>query len=56
VNLAKFDAFVLLAPGKEVFLTAVIHGSSISWQRVNMFGEYEFSEKKLQDGVGIRPP
>jgi hypothetical protein len=34
----------------------VAHGSAISWQRINLLDEYDFSEEKLQDGIGIRPP
>jgi Tn3 transposase DDE domain len=40
----------------QVFLDAVAHGSVISWQHINLLGEYDFSDKKLQDNVGIRPP
>jgi len=32
------------------------HGSVISWQHINLLGEYDFSDEKLQDNVGIRPP
>jgi TnpA family transposase len=41
---------------RETFLDAVAHGSAISWQHVNLLGEYDFSEEKLQDSVGIKPP
>ena len=27
-----------------------------SWQHVNLLGEYDFSEERLQDTVGIKPP
>jgi hypothetical protein len=39
----------------EMFLEAVAHGSVISWQHINLLGEYDFSDEKLQDNVGIRP-
>jgi hypothetical protein len=39
-----------------VFLDAVAHGSVISWQHINLLGEYDFSDEKLRDSVGIRPP
>jgi hypothetical protein len=29
-----------------VFLDAVTHGSVISWQHINLLGEYDFSERK----------
>ena len=32
------------------------HGSVISWQHINLLGEYDFSDEKLRDYVGIRPP
>jgi hypothetical protein len=41
---------------REAFLDAVAHGSAISWQHINLLGEYDFSEEKLQDTVGIKPP
>ena len=44
------------AATRQVFLDAVAHGSVISWQHINLPGEYDFSVEKLQDNVGIRPP
>jgi hypothetical protein len=38
---------------REAFLKALIHGSAASWQHVNLLGEYDFSEERLQDTVGI---
>lgn len=35
---------------------ALVSGSAISWLHINLLGEYDFSEDKLQDTVGIRPP
>ena len=32
------------------------HGSAAAWEHLNMLGEYDFSEHKLQDSVGIKPP
>jgi hypothetical protein len=26
-----------------------------SWQHINLLGEYDFSDEKLQDSVGIKP-
>jgi hypothetical protein len=46
----------LKAPAsRQVFLDAVAHGSVISWQHINLLGEYDVSDEKLQDNVGIRP-
>jgi hypothetical protein len=44
------------AASRQVFLDAVAHRSVISWQHINLLGEYDFSDEKLQDNVGIRPP
>ena len=41
---------------RESFLEAVANGSAISWHHINLLGEYDFSEEKLQDTVGIKPP
>ena len=44
------------AASRQVFLDAVAHGSVISWQHINLPGEYDFSDEKLRDSVGIRTP
>ena len=41
---------------REAFLEAVASGSAVSWQHINLLGEYDFSDEKLQDTVGIKPP
>jgi len=41
---------------REAILNALTHGSAASWQHVNLLGEYDFSEERLQDTVGIKPP
>ena len=41
------------AASRQVFLDAVAHGSVISWQHINLLGEYDFSDEKLRDSVGI---
>jgi hypothetical protein len=41
---------------REAILNALTHGSAVSWQHVNLLGEYDFSEERLQDTVGIKPP
>jgi hypothetical protein len=32
------------------------HGSAAAWGHLNLIGEYDFSEDKLQDSVGIKLP
>ena len=34
-------------------LTAVKEGSIVTWQHINFHGEYDFSEEKLRDSVGL---
>jgi TnpA family transposase len=41
---------------REELLQAMAHGSAAAWEHLNMLGEYDFSEHKLQDSVGIKPP
>jgi hypothetical protein len=41
---------------RDAFLKALTRGSAVSWQHVNLLGEYDFSEERLQDTVGIKPP
>src|SRR5258707_8152193 len=35
---------------------AIAHGSAAAWGHLNLLGKYDFSEDKLQDSVGIKPP
>jgi hypothetical protein len=37
-------------------LESVAAGSAVSWRHINLLGEYDFSDEKLRDSVGIRPP
>lgn len=41
---------------RETLLAALIHGSAVTWQHLNLLGEYDFSEERLQDTVGIKLP
>ena len=41
---------------REALLEALAHGSAVSWRHLNLLGEYDFSQEKLPDSVGIRPP
>jgi TnpA family transposase len=41
---------------RDKLIQAISNGSIITWQHVNLLGEYDFSEERLQDSVGIKPP
>jgi hypothetical protein len=41
---------------KAKFLNSIAAGSVVSWGHVNLLGEYDFSDKKLRDSIGIKPP
>jgi hypothetical protein len=41
---------------REELLQAMAHGAAAAWGHLNLLGEYDFSEDKLQDSVGIKPP
>lgn len=41
---------------KEHLLKSIITHSVVSWAHINMLGEYDFSDEKLRDTVGILPP
>jgi hypothetical protein len=41
---------------RHELLEAVKNGSVAAWQHVNMQGEYDFSDEKLQDSVGLYLP
>ena len=43
-------------PGRRRFRQAIANGSIVSWQHINLLGEYDFSDDKLEDSVGIKPP
>ena len=50
------DPFVLESCEPPGVSRCGAHGSVISWQHINLLGEYDFSDEKLRDSVGIRPP
>src|SRR5262245_957910 len=41
---------------KQELLTVVKNGSVESWRHVNLHGEYDFSDEKMQDSVGLQMP
>jgi TnpA family transposase len=44
------------AERRQALLAAVQQGSVVSWQHVNLHGEYDFSDEKMQDSVGLHTP
>jgi TnpA family transposase len=44
------------AGAKENLLRLIAAHSPMSWAHINMLGEYDFSEEKLRDTLGILPP
>jgi len=40
----------------QELLTAVKEGSIVTWQHINFHGEYDFSEEKLRDSIGLNLP
>ena len=41
---------------REQLLQAMAQGSATAWGHLNLLGEYDFSEDKLQDSAGLKPP
>lgn len=41
---------------KEKLLHTIATHSPMSWAHINMLGEYDFSDEKLRDSVGVLPP
>ena len=41
---------------RETWLKSVAAGSVVAWRHVNLLGEYDFSDEKLRDSIGIRFP
>jgi TnpA family transposase len=41
---------------RQALLTALKNGSIVLWHHLNLHGEYDFSEEKLQDSVGFDLP
>ena len=41
---------------RQELITAIRNGSVASWQHINLIGEYDFSEEKLCDSVGLSLP
>ena len=41
---------------KQELVNAIKNGSIITWRHINLHGEYDFSEEKLQDSIGLKVP
>jgi Tn3 transposase DDE domain len=41
---------------RQALLVAVRHGSVVTWQHINLHGEYDCSDEKLHDSVGLSAP
>jgi len=41
---------------KAEFLESIQNGSVVTWRHINLHGEYDFSEEKTQDTVGLQNP
>jgi hypothetical protein len=41
---------------RQALLVAVRNGSAVTWQHINLHGEYDFSDEKLQESVGLSAP
>ena len=41
---------------RQAMLTIVQNGSVSSWRHVNLHGEYDFSDDRLQDSMGLLWP
>ncbi len=40
---------------KEELLKGIRNGSPVTWKHVNLHGEYDFSDEKMIDSVGLNP-
>jgi TnpA family transposase len=41
---------------KKEVINAIKNGSVVTWRHINLHGEYDFSEEKLQDSIGLNVP
>ena len=44
------------AEARENLLQAIEEHAPMVWAHINMFGEYDFSDEKPRDAIGILPP
>lgn len=50
----KHNKLIDLEARENLLRMITIH-SPMTWAHINMLGEYDFSEEKLKDSVGILP-
>ena len=41
---------------KEKLLEAIENGSVMTWAHFNLHGEFDFSDEKMQDSIGLLSP
>jgi hypothetical protein len=41
---------------REILFQAIANGSVVSWQHINLLGEYDYSNEKLQDSADLSLP
>ena len=41
---------------KQEIVNAIKNGSIVTWRHLNLHGEYDFSEERLQDSIGLKVP
>ena len=42
--------------GKAELIDAIRNGSVMTWEHINLHGEYDFSDEKMLDSVGLAGP
>ncbi len=55
-NTAERKRYFTLPAGLDDLVESIRHGSVVSWQHINLHGEYDFSDDKLQDSIGLDLP
>ena len=41
---------------RQILIRAISTHSPMLWAHINLLGEYDFSDEKLKDSFGIKPP
>jgi hypothetical protein len=41
---------------EDIPVHGIRNGSPVTWQHINLHGEYDFSDEKLTDSVGLNAP
>ena len=59
MELSLLSQRIINAPSpaeKKEIIDAVQNGSVVAWRHINFYGEYDFSDEKLRDSVGVTAP